>query len=66
MHINNTACLKLLFIGVPRFKKLKIKIARYKKNLDFWRNLQNFVMDDFTKFMVEIIKSKKYAVVTKN
>jgi len=48
------------------FKKLKIKIARYKKNLDFWRNLQNFVMDDFTKFMVEIIKSKKYAVVTKN
>jgi len=50
MHIINAVCLKLLFIGVPRFKRLKIKIARHKKNLDFWKNLQNSVMDDFTKF----------------
>jgi len=49
----------------PRFKKLKSKLPSYKKNLDFWRNLQNFVMADFTNFPVEICKIKQIKVVTK-
>jgi len=59
MHIINAARLKLLFIGFPRFKKLKIKIAGYKKNLDFWKNLQNFVMAEFTKFEPKFAMSNK-------
>lgn len=34
-------------------------MANYKKNLDFWTNLQNFVMADFTKLSFKLLNSNK-------
>jgi len=46
------------------FQKLKIEIACYKKNLDFWRFVQKSVMEGFTKISPDFSKSKKLKVVT--
>jgi len=60
MHIIVAICLKLLFIILLFLvSKIKNKIASYKINLDFWRNLQNSVMADFTKFQMKFVKSNK-------
>jgi len=48
------------------FQKFKIKIAGYKKNLDFWKYLQEFVMDETAAKSFKIIKPNKIKTVTKN
>jgi len=53
----------LSFFPLSKFKN---KIASYKKNLDFWKYLQEFVMDADATKSFKIVKSNKIKVVKKN
>jgi len=52
----------LSFFPLSKFKN---KIASYKKNLDFWKYLQEFVMDADATKSFKIVKSNKIKVVKK-
>ncbi len=62
----NSICAKFLFIDIfLKFQKLKIKMASYKKNLDFRKKVQKSVIAIFVKLFAVIRKIKQIKVVTK-